>query len=83
MASNIAVAHVGQVVYYYSYFALDAVPIDAITVFPLNCVGRPLGFANANDASQVPAGGNWAFQTEAIDTPSVDYAAYPAASFRD
>jgi len=115
MASDIAVGDVGQVVYYYSYFALDAVLIDgltvgevdsvttsagttaysgtvingldmmvsdpSVTVFPLNRVGRPLGMVSAGDTSQVPAGGSWTFQTNTVDTPGVDYAAYPAANF--
>ena len=114
MATDILVADVGQVVYYYSYFALDAVLIDGLTVtqvntmtsnagttytgtvlngldqavtnpsirvFPLNQVGRPLGVAKGGDASQVPAGGHWTFQTDTVDTPGVDWAAFPAASF--
>jgi hypothetical protein len=114
LASDIAVADVGQVVYYYSYFALDAVLTDgltvgavdevtsnagtaysgtvtnglgmtvsdpSVTVFPLNRVGRPLGMTSASDTSQVPAGGSWTFQTNAVDTPGVGYAAYPAANF--
>ena len=114
MATDISVADVGQVVYYYSYFALDAVLIDGLTVtqvttvtsnagttymgtvlngldmtvsapsirvFPLNRVGRPLGVAGGSDSSQVPAGGTWTFQTDSVDTPGVDYAAFPAASF--
>lgn len=114
MASDISVADVGQVVYYYSYFALDAVLIDGLTitqvntvtsnagttytgtvvnalnqtvtdpsirVFPLNRVGRPLGVALGGDASQIPAGGIWTFQTNTVETPGVDYAAFPAASF--
>jgi hypothetical protein len=36
MATDIKVADVGQVVYYYSYFALDAVPIDGLTVTTVN-----------------------------------------------
>jgi len=114
MASDISVADVGKVVYYYSYFALDAVLIDGLTitqvntvtsnagttytgtvvnalnqtvtdpsirVFPLNRVGRPLGVALGGDASQIPAGGIWTFQTNTVETPGVDYAAFPAASF--
>ena len=38
MASDISVADVGQVVYYYSYFALDAVLIDGLTVTQVNVV---------------------------------------------
>jgi hypothetical protein len=114
MATDILVADVGQVVYYYSYFALDAVLIDGLTVtqvtpvtsnagttytgtvvngldimvsapsiriFPLNRVGRPLGVAKGADASQVAPGGSWTFQTDTVDTPGVNYAAFPAASF--
>ena len=115
LAPDILVADVGQVVYYYSYFALDAVLIDGLTitqvntvtsnagtatytgtvvneldqavtnpsirVFPLNSVGRPLGVAKGGDASQIPAAGTWTFQTDAVDTPGVDWAAFPAASF--
>lgn len=114
MAADIKAADVGQVVYYYSYFALDAVPIDgldvrgvtaatttsgtaytgtvvnnldvpvsnpSIRVFPLNRAGRPLGVAGGGDSSQIPAGGSWSFQTDAVDDPGVDHAAFPAASF--
>jgi hypothetical protein len=113
-SSDIALSDVGSVVYYYSYFALDAVPIDGLTisavntvttsgglsyggtvineldmmvsdpavaVFPLNRVGRPLGIASGSDSSQIPAGASWTFQTNGVDTPGVDYAAYPSASF--
>ncbi|MFL5305994.1 MAG: FxLYD domain-containing protein [Polyangia bacterium] len=38
MAADVAVADVGQVVYYYSYFALDAVPIDGLAVTQVNSV---------------------------------------------
>lgn len=36
--SDIAAADVAQVVYYYSYFALDAVPVDALRVGAVNTV---------------------------------------------
>jgi hypothetical protein len=42
-ASDIAVANVGQVVYYYSYFALDAVLIDGLTVGPVSTVVTTAG----------------------------------------
>jgi hypothetical protein len=113
-SDNIALSDVGSIVYYYSYFALDAVPLDGLTVgavntvtttegtsytgtvindldmtvsdpsvaiFPINCVGRPLGIASASDTSEVAAGGNWTFQTNSVDTPGVNYTAYPSASF--
>ncbi len=38
MAADLAVADVGQVVYYYSYFALDAVPVDGLTVSGVSAV---------------------------------------------
>jgi len=53
MASNISVADVGQVVYYYSYFALDAVLIDGLTVTQVNVV---TGNAGTNDAGTSDAG---------------------------
>jgi hypothetical protein len=53
MASNISVADVGQVVYYYSYFALDAVLIDGLTVTQVNVV---TGNAGTNDAGTGDAG---------------------------
>ena len=114
MAADVAAADVGQVVYYYSYFALDAVPIDglavtrvdsvttgagiaytgtvvndldtsvtnpSVTIFPTNRVGRPLGVTSGGDTSQVPPGGSWPFQTDAVDARGVSFAAYPAASF--
>jgi hypothetical protein len=113
-SDNIALSDVGSIVYYYSYFALDAVLIDGLTVgevntvtttagtsytgtvindldmmvsgpsiavFPLNCVGRPLGIASGSDTSVVPAGGSWTFQTNLVDAPGVSYAAFPSASF--
>jgi hypothetical protein len=115
MATDITVADIGSVVYYYSYFVLDPVVlIDGLTVsqvtptttsagtsytgtvvnqlstmvsqpsiavFPVNSVGRPLGIAKAGDNSQVPAGGNWTFQTTTVDMAGVNYAAFPSASF--
>jgi hypothetical protein len=114
MATDVAAADVGQVVYYYSYFALDAVPVDglavaqvtaadtdggrsyagtvvndldvtasspSITIFPVNRSGRPLGAVTSADASLVPAGGSWTFQTPATDARGDSFAAYPAASF--
>ena len=113
-SDDIALSDVGSIVYYYSYFALDAVLLDGLTVgevntvtttagtsytgtvindldmmvsgpsiavFPLNCVGRPLGIASGSDTSVVPAGGSWTFQTNLVNTPGVSYAAYPSASF--
>ncbi|HSS40396.1 MAG TPA: hypothetical protein VLT58_16635, partial [Polyangia bacterium] len=116
MAADVVAADVGQVVYYYSYFALDAVPVDglavtqvnsvttdggtaytgsvvngftatvsnpSVTIFPVNRVGRPVGAAAGGDASQVPPGASWAFQTNTVDARGVSFSAYPAASFGD
>lgn len=57
-----------------------AVENPSVTIFPLNRVGRPLGAATATSTDQVPAGGNWAFQTSVVTTPGVDFAAYPSAA---
>jgi hypothetical protein len=114
MATDLPLGDVASVVYYYSYFALDAVAVDglvvsavnsvatdggvryagtvtnqldvpvtnpAVTVFPLNHVGRPLGVITAGDDSQLSPGGSWTFQTAPVTTAAVDYAAYPSASF--
>jgi hypothetical protein len=62
MASNISVADVGQVVYYYSYFALDAVLIDGLTVTQVNVVA---GNAATNDAGTNDAGTNDAGTSDA------------------
>ena len=43
MATDILVADVGQVVYYYSYFALDAVLIDGLTVTQVNTMTSNAG----------------------------------------
>ena len=114
MTADVVAADVGQVVYYYSYFALDAVPVDglavtpvnsvtagggtaytgtvvngldtavsdpSVTIFPVNRVGRPLGAATGADATQVPPGATWTFQTNAVDARGLSFSAYPAASF--
>jgi hypothetical protein len=43
MAPDISVADVGQVVYYYAYFALDAVLIDGLTTTQVNAVTTNAG----------------------------------------
>ena len=52
----------------------------AVSVFPVNCAGRPLGVATANGSGDVPPRGTWSFQTNSVDTVGVDAAAYPTAS---
>ena len=56
------------------------VTAPAITVFPVNRVGRPLGLATSSAASDLPPGGRWTFTTSAVDAPGVGYVAYPSAS---
>jgi hypothetical protein len=58
-----------------------AVKNPSVTVFPVNRVGRPLGLATASDTEQVPPGGSWAFETEAVNELAFDYVAYPAGAF--
>lgn len=48
------------------------------TVFSLSRAGRPLGVAIASDTVQVPPGSSWAFETNTVDTPGPDHAAYPS-----
>jgi len=53
-----------------------------VTIFPVSRVGRPLGMATTTgSASELPAGGSWRFETGNVDTPGVDFAAYPGATF--
>lgn len=60
-----------------------AMPVSnpSVRIFPLNRAGRPLDVAGADESSQIPAGGTWTFQTDTVDDPGVEYAAFPAASF--
>jgi hypothetical protein len=53
----------------------------SVTVFPLDGVGRPLGVATASDKNVMLPGGEWAFETNPVESPATDYAAYPAGSF--
>lgn len=55
-----------------------AVSNPSVTVFSVNRVGRPLGAAIANGTVQIPPGGSWSFETDPVDTPGADHAAYPA-----
>jgi hypothetical protein len=53
----------------------------SVDVFVVNAVGRPLGLATTpGDAGDIPAGGGWTFQTNAVDVPVVGYVAYPTAT---
>ena len=48
----------------------------SVAVFPVNRVGRPLGMATASATIDLPPGGTWTFQTDAVDDPGVDQVAY-------
>jgi hypothetical protein len=49
----------------------------SVAVFPLNAVGRPLGLASGSGTVDVPAGGNWDFETDTVSDPGVGFAAFP------
>ena len=51
-----------------------------VTVFPVNCAGRPLGVAMGSGSADIAPRGTWSFQTSGVDTPGVDAVAYPTAS---
>jgi hypothetical protein len=57
-----------------------AVSDPSVTVFSVNRVGRPLGVAIATGTVQIPPGGSWAFETNTVDMPGADQAAYPAGA---
>jgi hypothetical protein len=54
------------------------VPSPAVAVFPVNGVGRPLGVALGGDTSEVPPGGRWNFETNAVLDAGTAQEAYPA-----
>jgi hypothetical protein len=57
-----------------------AVSSPAVTIFPVNRVGRPLGVATSSETSDIPPGGSWTFKTSAVYDLGVGYVAYPDAS---
>jgi hypothetical protein len=57
-----------------------AVSNPAVTVFPVNRVGRPLGVAIGGGTVEIPPGGSWAFETDTVGAPGVDFVAYPAGA---
>jgi hypothetical protein len=57
-----------------------AVSDPSVTVFPVNRVGRPLGRVIGSGTGEIQPGGSWIFETNTVDTPGVDHAAYPAAA---
>ncbi|KYF61819.1 hypothetical protein BE11_17065 [Sorangium cellulosum] len=60
-----------------------AVSDPSVTVFSLNRAGRPLGVTIGSGAIQVPPGGSWDFETDTVDTPGPDHAAYPAGALAE
>jgi hypothetical protein len=56
------------------------VPLESpsVAVFSLAPGGRPIGVALAQGSEPVSPSGRWSFQTESVNDPGVDYAAYPA-----
>lgn len=52
-----------------------------VSVFPLDHVGRPLGNAVGTATVQVPAGGQWAFETNAVVERGDTQLAFAAAVF--
>lgn len=60
-----------------------AVSNPSVTVFPVNRVGRPLGVATGSGTVEVPPGGKWTFETNAVGVAGVDHFAYPAGALGD
>jgi hypothetical protein len=58
-----------------------AVSNPSVTVFPVTRVGRPLGVATGRGTNEIHPGSSWAFETNPVDAPAVDYTAYPAGAF--
>lgn len=52
----------------------------AVTIFPVNRAGRPLGAATSTAAMDIPAGGSWSFETDTVADLGVNYLAFPSAS---
>jgi hypothetical protein len=57
-----------------------AVTNPAVTVFPVNRVGRPLGVATGSGTADLVPCGTWSFQTNSVDVSGVDAIVYPTAS---
>ena len=60
-----------------------AVSDPLVLVFPVNRVGRPLGAARSSGMLEMPPGGSWSFETDAIEEAGVDQLAFPAAALGD
>ena len=57
-----------------------AVSAPAVTIFPVNRVGRPLGAATSSATFDIPPGGSWTFETTVVEDLGVDYVAFPSAT---
>jgi hypothetical protein len=49
----------------------------AVSVFPINRVGRPLGVATSHGSEDLPPGGRWEFETTTVPEAGTSFAAYP------
>ena len=49
----------------------------AVSVFPVNRVGRPLGVASSQGSGELPPGGRWEFETTTVPDAGTGLAAYP------
>jgi hypothetical protein len=49
-----------------------------VMVFPVNRVGRPLGVASSEAATEIEPGGSWTFETDSVEDPGVEFAAFPS-----
>jgi hypothetical protein len=56
-----------------------ALSSPSVAIFPLNRGGRPLGVALGRGTDEVPPGGTWQFETNAVRDAGVEHAAYPAS----
>jgi hypothetical protein len=56
---------------------VDEPRVAAVSVFPVNRVGRPLGVAYSQDSAELAPGGSWEFETTTVPEPGTDFAAYP------
>jgi hypothetical protein len=57
-----------------------SVSAPSVTIFPLNRVGRPLGMATSSSTRSILPHASWSFETDSVDAPAADYAAYPAGA---
>jgi hypothetical protein len=52
----------------------------AVSVFPIDRLGRPLGLVSASSDQDIASGDSWHFETDAVDEPGAGAAAYPTAA---